>query len=111
MSAGYSPHRLQQGNRFDHLALGEPALAFAQGQVGLNQLRQAQGAGGTRNTQRSGVRTGGLPQRPPVQDEGRLVQQGQASGHSMASTENLRCPALFANHAKISRASGNTVRP
>src|SRR5258707_8577479 len=76
-----SAHGLKQGNRFDELGLGKPALALAQAEVGSDQFWQAQGPKGARDTQRAGVRTGRLLQGAGVQDERGLVQQGQSGSH------------------------------
>jgi hypothetical protein len=36
---------LEQGDRFEELGFAEAALAFAQGEVGANEMGQAQGTG------------------------------------------------------------------
>ena len=64
-------------------ASAEAALAFAQGEVGGDQWGQAQGTVSAGNAQDPGMGAGGLVQRPRVQDEGRLVQQRQASRHGV----------------------------
>ena len=64
------------------------ALAFAQGQVGLDHPGQAQRPVGAGDRQQPGVRAGGLGQRAGIQDEGRLAHQRQASRHDLP-IENL----------------------
>ena len=68
---------LQQHNGLDQLALAKPALAFAQLEVGGDQVGQAQGTEGAGNGQGPRARAAGLQQRLGVQPEGRLVQQWQ----------------------------------
>lgn len=77
----FTPNGLEQADRFDELRLGEAALAFTQGQIGSDQSGHAQGTVSAGDAQEAGMGTGGLEQRPRVQDEGRLVQQRQAGRH------------------------------
>ena len=48
-----------------------------------DQGGQAKGPEDTGKAQQPGVRTGRFVERTLVQDEGRLVQQGQAGGHPL----------------------------
>ena len=64
---------LQKQEGFDELALGEPALAAFEGEVGGDQIRQPQRAEGARGGQQPGVAAGGFLEGAWINDEGRFV--------------------------------------
>ena len=77
----FPAHDLKQRDRFDELSLQEAALTFAQAEIGSDQIGQTQRTVSAGNAQQAGMRASRFLQRALVQDEGRLVQQGQASSH------------------------------
>ena len=50
----FAPDDLKQGDNFEELGLGKPALALAQGETGGDQARHPQGAIGPGNAQQAG---------------------------------------------------------